>query len=210
MKVTAFNGSPKKEGNTYLAINVVAEELVREGIDVEIIHVGNKSLQGCLACNKCIKNMNEKCIINDEINEWIKKMKDSDGILLASPVHYSSIGATMKAFLDRAFYVTNVNKNILRHKVGASLVSLRRAGGVAAFNDLNNYIINSEMVIPTSNYWNIIYGNRPGEILNDEEGMQALKVLGKNMAWLLNIVENGKQTVKSPEFERKAYMNFIR
>jgi len=211
MKVVAFNGSPKKEGNTYHAIKMVAEELEKEGIEVEIIHVGNKAIRGCLACSACVRNQNEKCVIdNDEVNEWIQKMKDADGIILGSPVHVSSIGATMKAFLDRAFYVIAVNGGMLRHKVGTSLVALRRSGGIAAFDQLNNYINYTEMLMPTSNYWNVIHGGAPGQATCDVEGVQIMRVLGKNMAWLMKLVENGKGTVKEPEKETKLYMNFIR
>ncbi|MDD4753180.1 MAG: flavodoxin family protein, partial [Desulfitobacteriaceae bacterium] len=125
MKVVAFNGSPHEEGNTYYAIKTVADELEKEGIAVEIIHVGNKSIRGCLACGKCFKNKDEKCAMsNDEVNEWIQKIKKADGIILGSPVHYSSIGATMKAFLDRAVYVAGANKGMLRHKVGAPVVAV--------------------------------------------------------------------------------------
>ena len=163
MKVVAFNGSPKKEGNTYHGIKMVAEELEKEGIEVEIIHVGNKTIRGCLACNGCARNQDEKCVIKDEVNEWIQKMKEADGIILGSPVHYASVGATMKAFLDRAFYVTSVNKSMLRHKVGAAVVAVRRSGGIPTFDQLNNYINYSEMLMPTSNYWNVIHGTAPGE-----------------------------------------------
>lgn len=211
MKVVAFNGSPKKEGNTYQAIKIVADELEKEGIDIEVVHVGNKMIRGCIACNQCAKNKNEKCAIqNDEVNEWIQKMKDADGVIFGSPVHYSSIAATMKAFLDRAFYVASSNNGMLRHKVGTTVVAVRRSGGVTTFDQLNNYINYSEMVIPTSNYWNVIHGTSPGEALEDEEGVQIMRVLGKNMAWLLKLVENGKAAVKEPERENKQYTNFIR
>lgn len=211
MKVVAFNGSPNKEGNTYHAIQIVLKELEKEGIETEIIHVGNKSIRGCIACNQCLKNRNEKCSIEgDEVNEWIQKMKDAEGIILGSPVHYSAIGGTMKSFLDRAFYVAGMNGGLLRHKVGASVVAVRRSGGLPTFDQLNNYILYSEMLVPTSNYWNVIHGARPGEALQDEEGVQIMRVLGKNMAWLMKLVENGKGTVKGPEKERKAYMSFIR
>lgn len=210
MKVVAFNGSPKKEGNTYHAIKMVAEELEKEGIEVEIIHVGDKTISGCHACNACIRNKNEKCIItNDEINEWIQKMKEADGIILGTPVHYSAIGGTMKAFLDRAFYVAG-STGILRHKVGASVVAVRRSGGIPTFNQLNNYINYSEMLMPSSNYWNVVHGTAPGEVKEDEEGKQIMRVLGKNMAWLMKLVENGKETVKEPEVEKKMLTNFIR
>jgi len=137
MKVVAFNGSPRKEGNTYHAIKIVAEELQKEGIEVEIVQVGDKAIRGCLACGTCAKNRNERCVIDDEVNEWIQKMKETNGIILASPVHYASISATMKAFLDRAFYVAGVNGSLFRHKVGAALVAVRRSGGITAFNQLN-------------------------------------------------------------------------
>lgn len=210
MKVVAFNGSPKKEGNTYHGIKIVAEELEKHGIEVEIIHVGNKVIRGCLACNGCVKNQDEKCVINDEVNQWIQKMKKADGIIFGSPVHYASVGATMKAFLDRAIYVTSVNKSMLRHKVGASVVAVRRSGGVPTFNQLNNYINYCEMLMPTSNYWSVIHGTAPGEVLGDEEGKQIMRVLGQNMAWLMNLVENGKGKVQEPEKEAKIYTSFIR
>lgn len=211
MKVVAFNGSPKKEGNTYHAIKMVTDELEKEGIEVEIVHVGNKAVRGCLACNGCVRNQNEKCVIaNDEVNEWIQKMKEADGIILGSPVHYSALGATMKAFLDRAFYVTSVNKAMLRHKVGASVVAVRRSGGIPTFEQLNNYINYCEMLMPTSNYWNVIHGTEPGEVQQDEEGRQIMRVLGKNMAWLMKLVEFGKGKVKEPEIEDKIFTNFIR
>lgn len=209
MKVVAFNGSPKKEGNTYHALKMVADELEKEGIEVEIIHVGNKAIRGCLACNTCSRTKNEKCIIDgDEVNEWIQKMKGADGILLGSPVHYSAIGGTMKSFLDRAFYVAN--GGMLRHKVGAAIVAVRRSGGVTTFNQLNNYINYAEMIMPSSNYWNVIHGTAPGEVIGDEEGKQIMRVLGKNMAWLIKVIENSKGTVKEPEIEKKQYTSFIR
>lgn len=209
MKVVAFNGSPKKEGNTYQAIKLVAAELEKEGIEVEIVHVGDKLIRGCLACNGCVKNGDEKCVIQgDEVNEWIQKMKMADGILLGSPVHYAAIGGTMKSFLDRAFYVAN--KGLFRHKVGAAVVAVRRSGGVTTFNQLNNYINYAEMLMPSTNYWNVIHGMLPGEALADEEGRQIMRVLGKNMAWLMKLVAAGKQTVAEPERETKILTNFIR
>lgn len=211
MKVVAFNGSPNKEGNTYHAIKMVAEELTKEGIEVEILHVGNKVIRGCTACGGCARNQNEKCVLpGDEVNEWIQKMKEADGIILGSPVHYSAIGGTMKSFLDRAFYVTGVNQSMLRHKVGASVVAVRRSGGVTTFDQLNNYINYSEMLMPTSNYWNVIHGRTPGEAEQDEEGKQIMRLLGKNMAWLMKLVEFGRGEVKEPERENKIFTNFIR
>lgn len=211
MKVVAFNGSPNKEGNTYHALKLVGEELENEGIEFEIINVGNKEIRGCIACNQCVKNRDEKCILpNDEVNEWIQKIKNADGVILGSPVHYSALSATMKSFLDRAFYVSGMNGSLFRHKVGASVVAVRRSGGLPTFNQLNNYLNYSEMLIPTSNYWNVIHGARSGEALKDEEGVQIMRVLGKNMAWLLKLVEHGKDTIEEPAIEKKSYMNFIR
>ncbi len=211
MKVIAFNGSPNKEGNTYHALRIVTEQLEQEGIETEIIHVGSKSVRGCIACNQCVKNMNQRCVLpGDEVNKWIEKMRDAYGILLGSPVHYSALGATMKSFLDRAFYVTSVNAGMLRHKVGATVVAVRRSGGVPTFNQLNNYINYSEMFMPTSNYWNVIHGTAPGEALQDHEGVQIMRVLGKNMAMLLKLVEWGKTGVQVPPREVKTFTNFIR
>lgn len=210
MKIVAFNGSPNKEGNTYHAIRIVTGELEREGIETEIIHVGNKLIRGCLACGQCGKNRDEKCVTKDEVNEWIQKMKAADGVILGSPVHYSSIGATMKAFLDRAFYVAGNNGGLFRHKVGAAVVAVRRSGGLPAFHQLNHYLAYSEMIIPTSCYWNVIHGTKPGEALQDDEGVQIMRVLGKNMAWLLKLIENGQGAVAEPEKEKKVVTNFIR
>ena len=211
MKVVAFNGSPHQEGNTFQGIQMVAEELIKEGIEVEVIHVGNKMIRGCIACGGCVKNKNEKCVLpGDQVNEWIQKMKEADGIILGSPVHYSAISATMKAFLDRAFFVTSVNDSMLRHKIGASVVAVRRSGGVATFDQLNNYLNYSEILMPTSNYWNVIHGRTPGEVQQDEEGKQILRVLGNNMAWLMKLVEFGKGQVEAPQREGKVFTNFIR
>ncbi|MDD2321187.1 MAG: flavodoxin family protein [Geobacteraceae bacterium] len=211
MKALAFNGSPNKEGNTYHAIKLVCAELEREGIETEIIHVGNNVISGCTACAQCIKNKNEQCVLTgDEVNDWIQKMKQADGIILGSPVHFAAMGGAMKSFLDRAFYVTSFNNSMLRHKVGVSVVAVRRSGGLPTFDQLNNYLCYSEMLIATSNYWNVIHGTLPGDAAQDEEGGQIMRVLGKNMAWLMKLVENGKGSVTPPERERKKFMNFIR
>lgn len=210
MKVVAFNGSPHKEGNTYHAIKMVAEELENKDIETEIIQVGDKKLRGCLACNKCVKNQDEKCIIDDEVNDWIQKMKEADGMIIGSPVHYAAIAGTMKSFLDRAFYVTGVNGMMLRHKVGAPVVAVRRSGGMPTFNQLSNYLNYSEMMLPTSNYWSVIHGTSPGEVKKDEEGKQIMRILGKNMAYLLQVMKNAEGEVEAPAKERKKLMNFIR
>lgn len=211
MKVVAFNGSPHEKGNTYFALRTVAAELEKEGIEVEIVHVGNKAVRGCLACNGCARNQDEKCVIaTDPVNEWIQKMKNADGILLGAPVHYAAIPGTMKSFLDRAFYVAQSNKGLFRHKIGAAVVADRRAGGIPVFDQLNNFINYSEMIMPTSNYWNIAYGTTPGEVTQDEEGMQIMRVLGANMAWLMKVVDAGKKVVPENPREEKIFTNFIR
>ena len=200
MKMVAFNGSPNKEGNTFLAIKMVSAELEREGIETEVIHVGNETIRGCTTCGQCIKNRNEQCVLpGDNTNEWIEKMKHADGIILGSPVHFSAISGAMKSFLDRAFFVAGVNNSMLRHKVGASVVAVRRSGGLPTFNQLNNFLSYAEMLIPMSNYWNVIHGFRPGEVTQDLEGVQIMRVLGKNMAYLMKLVENGKEELV-PDF----------
>lgn len=211
MKVVAFNGSPKQEGNTCHALRMVGVELESEGIGFEIAHVGDKAIRGCIACNQCAINKNERCVLPDDpVNELIQKMKEADGIILASPVYYSAIAGAMKCFLDRAFYVSGANGQMLRHKVGAAVVAVRRSGGMPTFQQLNSYLLYSEMLLPTSNYWNVIHGRVPGEVTQDLEGVQIMRVLGKNMAWLMKLVQHGKDTVPPPEREPKTFFNFIR
>jgi len=210
MKILALNGSPRSEGNTYHAISLVAAELEKEGIEVEVVQVGNKSIRGCTACGKCRENQDQRCVLpGDDVNTWIQKMIAADGIILGSPVHFAGMGGAMKSFLDRAFYVSGVNGNLLRHKVGAAVVAVRRSGGLPTFQQLNNFLLYSEMLLPTSNYWNVIHGTQPGEAIQDVEGVQIMRVLGKNMAWLMKLVENGKGSVAPPEREAKAFMSFI-
>lgn len=211
MKVVAFNGSPKPKGNTYHALKLVTDELEKQGIETEIITVGNKKISGCIACNQCVKNRDEKCsIATDKVNEWIQKMKNADGIILGSPVHYAAMAGNMKSFLDRAFYVGGVNGSMYRHKVGASVVAVRRSGGLPTFNELNNFLSYSEMLIPSSNYWNVIHGTTPGEVLQDAEGVQIMQVLGQNMAYLMKLVQHGKNSITPPPMLRKTFTNFIR
>lgn len=208
MHVIAINGSPKAEGNTYHALKIVTDQLEKESISTEIIHIGNKNIHGCIACGSCYKNQNEKCIINDEVNEIIQKLKNADGIVIGSPVYYASIAGTMKCFLDRAFYVASANGGLYRHKVGASVVAVRRSGEVATFDHLNHYFTITEMFVASSNYWNVIHGRMPGEALQDEEGIQAMRVLAKNMAFLIKSIAQNKEHL--PQKEEKIMTNFIR
>lgn len=208
MHVITINGSPKAEGNTYHALKIVADQLEKEGVTTEIIHIGNKNIRGCLACGGCAQNKDEKCVINDEVNDIIQKIKASDGIIIGSPTYYASIAGTMKCFLDRTFYTASANGGLFRHKVGASVVAVRRSGEVATFDHLNHYFTLGEMFIASSNYWNVIHGRLPGEVLQDEEGVQIMRVLGKNMAFLLKTIEMNKHNL--PEKEVKIMTNFIR
>jgi multimeric flavodoxin WrbA len=211
MQVVAFNGSPKPNGNTAAAIQLVASELETAGIAVTVVQVGSQLIRGCIACGKCIRNRNERCVIEtDEVNTWLQLMKGADGILLGSPVHFASVGGTMKSFLDRAFYVSAVNGSLLRHKVGAAVVAVRRSGGVTTFDDLNHYINYAEMIMPGANYWNVIHGTRPGDTVNDDEGEQIMRTLGRNLAWLLKLIAHGRVAVPAPAAENKIFTNFVR
>ena len=209
MKVVAINGSPKANGNTFTVIDAVCDQLREEKIKCEIVHVGNKPIHGCIGCGQCRKNRDGKCVLKgDEVNSYIEKMRDADGLILGSPVFFSGMAGTMKCFLDRAFYVAGSNGGLFRHKVGASVVADRRAGGVTTFGQLNNYIAYAEMFMPASNYWNVAYGAAPGEATRDAEGMQIMRVLGKNMAWLLKTKAGGAFPL--PEAEQKTFFSFIR
>ena len=211
MKVIAINGSPNKEGNTFHALNMVGEELIAAGIEFEILHIGNKLIRGCLACGKCFVNRDERCnTTTDDLNLWIQKMKAADGIIIGSPVHYAGIAGTMKSFLDRLFYVSGANGNFFRQKVGAAVVAVRRTGGSSTFDCLNHYLNITEMIIATSNYWNVIHGRAPGEALQDAEGVQCMQVLGRNMAWLLKMKEATKDTIEPPQKTTKIVTHFVR
>ncbi|HBT89218.1 flavodoxin family protein [Desulfobacter sp.] len=211
MKVVGFNGSPNKKGNTACSLNMVFEELENAGIETEMIHVGKKKIQGCTACLDCVKKQNQACSLDDDpVNEWIQKIKAADGILLGSPVHFSGVAGTMKSFLDRAFFVAWVNGGLFRNKVGAAVAAVRRSGGISTVDSLNHYINYSEMVMPSSNYWNVAHGLAPGQVMQDGEGKQIMAVLGKNMAWLMKIMEHGKEKFPPPEPVAKIMTNFIR
>ena len=211
MKVVAINGSPNKHGNTYHALSMVGAKLNEQGIDFEILHIGNKAVRGCMACGKCGQAKDEKCVITtDPLNEWIQSMKTADGLILGSPVHYAGVAGTMKCFLDRAFYVAGSNGSLFRHKVGASVVAVRRSGGSATFDCLNHYLHYSEMIVATSNYWNITHGRAPGEAIEDAEGNQIMQVLGNNMAWILKMREHTKDAIPAPAPVAKVWTHFIR
>lgn len=206
MKVILVNGSPKKNGCTYTALTEVAGALEKNGIEIEIFHVGNKPLAGCMGCGACLKT--GKCFMDDTVNEFVEKAKEADGFVFGSPVHYASASGAITSFLDRAFYGKG---SVFAGKPGASVVSCRRGGASAAFDQLNKYFTISSMPVVSSQYWNQVHGTTPEEVRQDEEGMQTMRTLGNNMAWLLKCIELGKKEgISFPEGEKKIATNFIR
>lgn len=210
MKVIGINGSPRAEGNTALALGEMAREFAAAGIEMEILHIGNRMVRGCQACGACSRNKDERCIIaNDPVNEAIQKMKEADAIVLGSPVHYAGIGGAMKCFCDRVFYVAQSNGGLFAGKSGASVVAVRRTGGSAAWQGLNFYLSISNMILAGSSYWSIVHGAMPGEAQADVEGLQTVRNAAKNIAWLLSqrAAANG---VAAPKYDHGARTNFIR
>ena len=186
MKVVAFNGSGRKDGNTLILLQTVLNELENEGIETELIQMAGAPIQGCTSCYKCMDRKNMQCTIDsDPFNEYFAKISAADGLLLGSPVYFSDITAGMKALIERTGFVSRANGGILRRKVGAGVLAVRRAGSNHALSSLNYLFLISEMIIPGSNYWNMAIGRKPGEVSSDTEGLQTLKTLGANMAWLL-------------------------
>jgi len=189
MKVIAFNGSARKEGNTAILLNLVLDELKAEGIETEIYSLAGKPIQGCIACFKCFEKKNKRCAVEKDImNECIQKVDEADGILLGSPTYFADVSAGMKALIERCGMVGRANPDMYKRKVGASVVAVRRAGAIHVFNSLNYFFTINEMIIPGSSYWNVGIGRQPGEVSNDTEGVQTMKNLGKNMAWLMKKV----------------------
>jgi multimeric flavodoxin WrbA len=189
MKVVALNGSARKDGNTAILINLVFDELKKEGIETELIQLAGNPIAGCIACYKCFKNKNRRCSVDkDMLNDIIEKMLNADGIILGSPTYFSDVSSGMRAFIERCGFVARANDYMLKYKVGAGVVAVRRAGAIPAFNSLMLFLHYMQMMIPGSSYWNIAIGRDPGEVLKDEEGVQTMKTLGQNMAWLLKKV----------------------
>jgi multimeric flavodoxin WrbA len=186
MKVVAFNGSPRKDGNTAILIRRVLKELQAEGIETEFIQLGGQQIHGCTACGTCGKLKNKECkIVNDNLNLYIQKMAEADGIILGSPTYFSMMTPETKALIDRAGYVAKANDGMFRRKVGAAVVAVRRAGGIPTFDGINHFFLISEMIVPGSSYWNVGVGLKQGDVENDEEGVETMVTLGRNMAWLL-------------------------
>jgi multimeric flavodoxin WrbA len=186
MKVVAFNGSARKNGNTAILLDFVLGELRQEGIETEMIQLAGKNIHGCLACRRCFARKDGRCAQKgDDGNKLIDKMIEAEGILLGSPTYVTDVSPEIKALIDRACMVTRANESLLRRKVGAAIVAVRRAGATHAFDTLNHFFLISEMIVPGSSYWNIGIGQEKGEVRKDAEGVETMKVLGRNMAWLL-------------------------
>jgi len=186
MKVVAFNGSARKDGNTAVLIKRVFSVLESEGFETELVQLAGEHLYGCNACRTCYETKNSRCIIeSDNVNAYIQKMIEADGIILGSPVYFSMMTPEMKALIDRAGYVARANSDLFKRKVGAAVVAVRRAGGIPTFDALNHFFLISQMIIPGSSYWNVGIGHKKGEVENDEEGMKTMDDLGKNMAFVL-------------------------
>ena len=203
MKVLLVNGGPHKNGCTNLALEEVSNTLEKEEIKTEIIWVGNKAIGGCIGCNSCLKN-NNKCFIDDEVNKFLEKAKDADGFVFGSPVHFASASGTLTSFLDRVFYGRG---KLFSGKVCASVVSCRRGGATAAFDQINKYALMSNMYLVGSSYWNQIHGTNKEEAAKDLEGLQTMRNLGKNIAFLLKSIE--KANIEKPELEFETKTNFI-
>lgn len=205
MKVLIINGSPRKEGNTAVALDEVRKTLEAEGIETETVHVGHKDIHGCIACGKCKET--GKCVFSDIVNEVASKFAEADGLVIGSPVYYASPAGTMLSFLDRLFYSTPFDKTM---KVGAAVAVCRRGGAGTTFDVLNKYFTICGMPVASSQYWNSVHGRLPGEAAQDVEGLQTMRTLGRNMAFLVKSIALGKQQYGLPEKEEWTPMHFIR
>ena len=186
MKVVAFNGSARKDGNTAILVRQVFCELEKEGIDTELVQLAGQTIGGCTACGQCFKKKNRRCVVDDDIaNQCLEKMVEADGIILASPTYFADVSTELKALIDRAGFVARANDDMLRRKIGAAVVAVRRAGSIHAFDTINHFFLIGQMVIPGSIYWNMGFGLAKGDVKQDEEGLKTMQVLGQNMAWLL-------------------------
>lgn len=205
LKVLLLNGSPRKEGNIALALGEMEKVFEGLGVAYETIRLGREDIRGCIACESCRRT--HKCVFNDIVNELAEKFEAADGLVIASPVYYGSANGTLMSALQRLFYSTSFDKSL---KVGASVVSARRSGCTATFDELNKFFTLSNMPVATSQYWNNIYGWEPGEGRVDDEGMQVMRVLARNMVFLMRSIALGKEQIGLPEEERRVWTNFTR
>ena len=206
MKVLLINGSPHAKGCTFTALNEVAASLEKEGIETEMIHLGTKPLSGCLGCGACLKT--GQCVIKVSLNEFLEKAEKADGFVFGSPVHFASASGMLTSFMDRAFYGKD---KLFAYKPAAAVMSCRRGGATATFEQINKYFTMSNMIVVGSQYWNMVHGNAPEEVKQDLEGMQTMRTLGLNMAWILKSIQAGKDAgLPMPQREAKTKTNFIR
>ena len=205
MKVLMINGSPRKDGNTSIALEEMRKTFEVEGVETEIVRVGNQNVRGCIACGRCGET--GKCVFDDVVNELAPKFQAADGLVVASPVYYASANATLIAVLDRLFYSSHFDKTM---KVGASVVCARRGGCSATFDELNKYFTISNMPVASSQYWNSMHGRLPGEAEMDEEGKQTMRVRARNMTFLMKSIALGKEKFGLPKTEQRVSTNFIR
>ncbi|UCH08494.1 MAG: flavodoxin family protein [Deltaproteobacteria bacterium] len=186
MKAVAFNGSARKDGNTAILVNYVLDELRKEGIETELVQLAGKKIRGCAACYKCFDNKDQRCSVKDDVaNECIEKMIEAQGIIMASPTYFADVTAEMKALIDRSGFVSRASGDMLKRKVGAAVVAVRRAGSIHAYDSINHFFLIAQMLVPGSRYWNMGFGLDKGDVEGDEEGLKIMKTLGQNMAWLL-------------------------
>ena len=205
MKVLLINGSPRRNGCTFTALSEVEKTLHREGIETELVQLGAKAVQGCMACGRCKTLV--RCVFGDLVNETAPKLEAADGLVVGSPVYYASANGSLIAFLDRLFYSTPFDKTM---KAGAAVLSCRRGGASASFDELNKYFTISGMPVVSSQYWNSVHGNTPEEVGQDLEGLQVMRTLGRNMAFLLKSIALGREKLGLPEKEPRVSTNFIR
>lgn len=211
MKVIGFNGSARKDGNTSVLIQKVFESLEAEGIETKLVNLGARSVNGCLACMKCFEKQDGHCVqAKDPLNDWLDEMKTADGIILGTPVYFADVSGQLKCFMDRTGMVAVANGNMFKRKPAAAVVAVRRAGAVSAFHSVNAYFTIAEMIVVGSSYWNMGFGMNKGEVTQDGEGLQTMRNLGQNMAWLLKSIEAAKDKVKTPETAVTVMTNFIR
>lgn len=186
MKVIAFNGSPREDGNTAALLDIVLGELREEGIETDLYQLGGKQIQGCRACYACVQNKDRRCAVQDDVlNECVELMESADGMIIGSPTYFSNVTAEVKALIDRAGLVAKANGDMFRRKAGAAVVAVRRAGSIHVFNSINHFFLINQMIVPGSIYWNMGIGGSPGEVGSDEEGVATMKALGVNIAWLM-------------------------
>jgi len=205
MKVLMINASPHAKGNTSIALAEMEKIFIQEGIETETLHIGNKDIRGCVACNSCKKT--GKCVFDDAVNIAAEKLQDADGLVVGTPVYVASANGTAITFMDRLFYSTSFDKTM---KVGAAVAAARRGGLTATFDEMNKYFTLSGMPVASSQYWNGIHGTAPGEALQDEEGLQIMRTLAKNMSFLIKSISLGKEKYGLPEKETRVVTNFVR